>query len=192
MTAQIGQPPSNERVIDLFGRLLRLVSAMLVAMASAVAAACGDSGRQQHGSSNLLLVTVDTLRADHLDAYGYPRRAAPAVAELAKAGVQFTEAVSQAPWTLPRRTSVHSSLYLLSQHGVIEAETALPGTADTLAEYLKATGYHTMAVTWHDFVDRKHGVARGFDVFVEYNKGGRRGHVRDADARGATTPGERP
>ena len=137
---------------------------MLVGLASVTAAGCGGDD-----SPNVILVTVDTLRADHLDAYGYPRATAPAVANLARSGVRFAEAVSQAPWTLPSMASVHSSLYP-SQHGAVEAETALPDTADTLAEYLKAAGYHTAAVTSHDFVDRKHGFGQGFDVFVERNR----------------------
>ena len=162
------QPPTNARGLSLFTRQLRSVSAMLLALASANAAACGDNGQQPRDQPNVLLITVDTLRADHLDAYGYPRATAPAITELARSGVRFAAAVSQAPWTMPSMASVHSSLYP-SQHGAVEAETALPGTADTLAKYLRAVGYHTVAVTSHTFVDREHGFAQGFDVFDESN-----------------------
>jgi len=117
---------------------------------------------------NIVLVTIDTLRADHLEAYGYPRATAPFLARLASSGVRFARGVSQAPWTLPAMASVHSSL-LPSQHGAIEAETALPQAAETLAERLQAAGYATVGVVSHEFVSAKHGFAQGFDVFDESN-----------------------
>ena len=72
----------DERVVYLFGRRLRAVSVVILALTSA-AAACSGAGQQQDDHPNLLLITVDTLRADHLDAYGYLRATALAVAEFA-------------------------------------------------------------------------------------------------------------
>ena len=92
--------------------------------------------------------------------------------------MQFTEAVVSGPVDAAQHGLGAFLPISLSQHGAIEAETTLPDTADTLAEYLKATGYHTVDVTWHDFVDRKHGFAQRFDVFVEHNKGGARSRPR--------------
>ena len=131
------------------------------------AVACGGPAEPEQ-TPNLVLVTVDTLRADHLEAYGYDRRTSPVVARLAASGIRFQHALSQAPWTLPSMASVHTSLYPI-QHGAVGAETALPEAAETLAERLKDLGYHTVAVVSHEFVSRRHGFAQGFDIFDESN-----------------------
>ncbi|MGD8328963.1 MAG: sulfatase [Acidobacteriota bacterium] len=144
-------------------------TALLLAILSS-AAACGGAPAppEPQRTPNIVLVTIDTLRADHLEAYGYPRATAPFLARLASSGVRFARGISQAPWTLPAMASLHSSL-LPSQHGAIEAETALPEAAETLAERLHAAGYATVAVVSHEFVSAKHGFAQGFDVFDESN-----------------------
>lgn len=141
----------------------------IVGALALVAAACGgDAAPRPQRTPNLVLITVDTLRADHLEAYGYRRPTAPQTARLAASGVRFAAAVSQAPWTLPSMASLHSGLYPL-QHGAFEAETALPEAAETLAERLQAVGYGTVAVVSHEFVAAKHGFGQGFDVFDESN-----------------------
>ena len=111
---------------------------------------------------------IDTLRADHMEAYGYDRRTAPVFDRLASSGVRFQHALSQAPWTLPSMASLHTSLYP-SQHGAVGADTALPQAAETLAERLGTLGYHTVAVVSHEFITANHGFAQGFDVFDESN-----------------------
>ena len=151
-------------------RLFRASSVVVGRAAVALAAAAiGCAGATPpERTPNLVLVTVDTLRPDHMEAYGYDRRTAPVFARLAASGVRFQHALSQAPWTLPSMASVHTSLYP-SQHGAVGAETALPEAAETLAERLGALGYHTVAVVSHEFVTRTHGFAQGFDVFDESN-----------------------
>ena len=129
-------------------------------------AACGAGAPSLEQPPNVILVIVDTLRADHMEAYGYPRQTAPSFALLAATGVRFEHAISQAPWTLPAMASVHSSLYP-SQHGAIEAETAIPEASGTLAEQLQSVGYRTVAVVSHRLVGRQHGFAQGFEVFDE-------------------------
>jgi arylsulfatase A-like enzyme len=62
------------------------------------------------------LITVDTVRADHLDLYGYELKTSPNLVRLAADGIVFERAWSQASWTLPSLTSMHTSLYP-SQHG---------------------------------------------------------------------------
>jgi arylsulfatase A-like enzyme len=142
----------------------------LLAIAAIAAGACGGEPAPPAPlqTPNLVLVTVDTLRADHLEAYGYGRATAPSIARLASSGVSFARAVSQAPWTLPAMASVHSGLYPI-QHGAFEVETALPEAAETLAERLKTVGYSNVAVVSHEFVAAKHGFSQGFDVFDESN-----------------------
>ncbi len=147
--------------------LFRAAAVVVALVAAVVATACGGATTPAP-RPNIVLVTVDTLRADHMDAYGYDRGTAPVFARLAAAGVRFEHALSQAPWTLPSMASVHTSLYP-SQHGAVTAETALPAAAETLAERLGALGYSTVAVVSHEFITAEHGFAQGFDVFDESN-----------------------
>jgi arylsulfatase A-like enzyme len=113
---------------------------------------------------DLVLVTMDTVRADHCSAYGYPRPTTPFLEELAKSGVLFRQARSSAPWTLPSVASIHTGLYP-SEHGANAAEKGLSEDALTLAEVLRERGYQTVAVVSHSFTDSTHGLAQGFDRF---------------------------
>lgn len=124
---------------------------------------CADGPRP-----NVVLVTVDTLRADHLEVLGHSRETAPGLRRLAEEGVLFEHAISQAPWTLPSVASLLTSLYPI-QHGAVLADSALPEEAPTLAEVLREEGYGTVGVASHVFVDSRHGLAQGFDVFDESN-----------------------
>jgi len=139
---------------------------VLAVAALAAAASCTTERTPPAQPPNVVLITIDTLRADHMEAYGYRRPTSPFFSRLAASGVLFAHAVSQAPWTLPSMASVHTSLYP-SQHGAIDAETALPEAAETLAERLREAGYSTVGVVSHDVVARKYGFAQGFDVFDE-------------------------
>jgi arylsulfatase A-like enzyme len=115
---------------------------------------------------NILLISIDTLRADHLEAWGYARATSPAISRLADEGIRFAQAIAQAPWTLPSMATLHTSLYP-SEHGAVDANSRLDPRHTTLAEALRGAGYHTLGVTSHVFVGRKRGFAKGFDVFDE-------------------------
>jgi arylsulfatase A-like enzyme len=113
---------------------------------------------------NLVLITVDTLRADHLGCYGYSRPASPRIDHLAESGLVFERAISQAPWTLPSIATLFTSLYP-REHGAIGARTPLKRELTTLSETLQAAGYGTTAVVSHWFVGRRYGLDQGFDTF---------------------------
>ncbi len=115
---------------------------------------------------NILLISIDTVRADHLGAYGYARETSATLDSLAREGVLYEHAISQAPWTLPSVASMLTGLYP-SEHGAVSAETRLPDGIETLAEALGRDGYHTVGITSHSFIDRRHGLAQGFDLFDE-------------------------
>lgn len=116
------------------------------------------------GSPNILLISVETLRADHLEAWGYERTTAPALARLARRGVLFANAIAQAPWTLPSMASVHTGLYL-SGHGASGHKSKLGAGLVTVAERLAEEGYRTMAVVTWPFLTRTHGFDQGFVEF---------------------------
>jgi len=115
---------------------------------------------------NVVLITIDTLRADHLGSYGYKRVTSPSIDHLAKKGVVFDNAYSQAPWTLTAMTSIHTSLYP-SQHGVIDYNIRINDKFLTIAEFLRNYQYKTIGVISMPFVNSKYGFSQGFEIFNE-------------------------
>ena len=146
-------------------RLLALLLA-LGSLATAVALVLRSGpGREREAGRNVLLVTVDTLRADALGAYGRADAATPWIDRLAAAGVRFTDAHAHNVTTLPRtRTSSPAGSRL--EHGVRDnAGFRFPSGTDTLATLLKARGYRTAAFVSAFPLDSRFGLARGFDVY---------------------------
>lgn len=135
---------------------------------------------------DVVLVTIDTLRADHVGAYGSTRSATPALDALAAAGVTAEEAVVQVPLTRPSHVSIMTGL-LPFQHGVRDnASPPLGRSVPTLASTFKAAGYATAAFIAAYPVSLGSGLDRGFDVFDDP-------FVADADpAAGASGRNERP
>jgi arylsulfatase A-like enzyme len=128
----------------------------------------------------VLLVTIDTLRADHLGAYGYERPTSPFLDSLAKRGTLFEHAFASAPMTAPSHASLFTGLYP-PQHGVrINEQGFAPSTGRhfrTLAEMLVAAGYKTAAFTGVGFL---RSISQGF-LTVDAGSGDYR-RYRQADA----------
>lgn len=140
-----------------------------VAVTAVLLASCG-GGREAlppAAPPNVLLLVVDTLRADHLPTYGYPRDTAPAVdALLARRGVVFDAAVAQAPWTIPSVASYLTGVQPGElRHRGDGAFQAVPADLPTLAERLRDHGYRTAAFIANPTVHAGIGFARGFDRF---------------------------
>jgi arylsulfatase A-like enzyme len=89
-----------------------------------------------------VLVTLDTLRADHLGLYGYPRETSPFLDEIASRGVVFERAYAPMATTAPSHASIFTSLYPL-EHGVVSNGRRLAASFPTLAERLRAAGFRT-------------------------------------------------
>lgn len=117
---------------------------------------------------NIVLISIDTVRADHLSTYGYARKTSPRISEFASNGVLFERAISQAPWTLPSMATLHTSLYP-TQHGAVGALTRMRPDLTTLAEILRQHGYLTIGIVSHIFVSKSFGFAKGFDLFDQSN-----------------------
>ncbi len=113
---------------------------------------------------NVLLITVDTLRADHLGAYGYPVPTSPRIDELARGGVRCEAVMATAPETAPATASLLTGLYQPG-HRVVENRASLPADVTTLAEHLRARGYTTAGFVGNELVGDGFGFAQGFDVF---------------------------
>jgi arylsulfatase A-like enzyme len=113
----------------------------------------------------VLIVVFDTLRADHVSAYGYSRRTTPALDGLAKDSMLYTRAFSPSSWTLPAHVSLFSGRDVLG-HGVIAPESVIPADLPLLAEKMQADGYITVALTGGGFVDDHFGFSRGFQTYA--------------------------
>lgn len=119
---------------------------------------------------DVILVVVDTLRADRLSFYGYEHETAPRLGRWAERhGVVFRSAVSSAPWTYPSHVSLFTGLDTLS-HGYNDAVMLSSGT-EMLAEILQQAGYETLAVTAGGFVSPRFGFAQGFDRYFTNTRG---------------------
>lgn len=117
-----------------------------LAAALFLAAACGgEEQRGGEGRPNILLISLDTTRADHLGCYGYARDTSPHLDRLASEGVLFEHAVAAAPWTIPSHASMLTGLYA-RRHWVHGLGQAMPPRLETLAARLAADGYATAAV----------------------------------------------
>lgn len=113
---------------------------------------------------NLVWIVVDTLRADRLSAYGYPKKTSPNLDAFArKRAALFTNTIAPAPWTLPSHVSMFSGLGALS-HG-INFRSPAPASLHMIAEHLRGNGYSTLAVTGGAFLSTNFGLSQGFDRF---------------------------
>ncbi|TDJ70569.1 MAG: hypothetical protein E2O39_09830 [Planctomycetota bacterium] len=116
---------------------------------------------------NVLLVVVDTLRPDHMSAYGYGRETTPNLDALAANGVRFTHVQSPRAKTTPAVASILTGLYPQG-HGVRDLTTPLAPRVATLAEVLGRGGYDTGAIVGNYVLQRERsGLDRGFDMWVE-------------------------
>jgi arylsulfatase A-like enzyme len=116
---------------------------------------------------NLLLISIDTLRADHLKCYGYDKDTAPCLDELAKEGVLFEDLTAASPWTVPSHMSMFTSLYP-SVHGVQDVNSQLGDAVGTLAQCLAQSGYMTMAFVAGPILARRYGFDRGFLYYDDF------------------------
>jgi arylsulfatase A-like enzyme len=118
---------------------------------------------------NILLISIDTLRADHLSCYGYPRLTSPALDALAADGTRYRHAYTNAGWTPPAHASMLTGLFP-SQHGVVDTRR-LPDTIPTLAALLAGDGYRTAGIVNNSQVGALVGLDRGHETFHEVWKG---------------------
>lgn len=144
---------------------------MLPAMLLILSAGCG-AGQEQASDlvascpgCNVLLVSLDTLRADHLGAYGYGRDTSPNIDRIAAQGILFRATFAQATWTLPSHFSILTGLYP-SRHQVVYTKSAAEDELRTFADLFREHGYKTGAFTGGGFMSQRRGYG-GFTAFHE-------------------------
>lgn len=119
--------------------------------------------------SNIILISLDTVRADHLSCYGYPKPTTPNIDSLAEDGVLFENAYSTSGWTPPAHASMLTGLYP-SEHGVVDQNRLHPNIP-TIAEILSANGYQTAGFVNNSQVGQLVGLDKGHETFVELWRG---------------------
>ncbi len=122
------------------------------------------SGKTPGGDYNIILISVDTLRADRLGCYGYDRPTSPAVDNFAGKSVLFENVIAESSWTLPSHMTIFTGLYPRS-HGVVDSNLKLNEEIPTLTGKLRSSGYKTYADTGGAFVHGSYGFKRGFQKY---------------------------
>jgi len=116
---------------------------------------------------NIIILSVDTLRADSLRAYDPSAPARPTMDRLAQQGRVFGRAYSTAPWTLPAHVSLFTGLYP-AQHGVVDHKHAM-GDVSSFVETLRAKGYQTIGFADGGYVSGDYGFSRGFEIYDDWH-----------------------
>jgi arylsulfatase A-like enzyme len=127
----------------------------------------GRAGPPAGGISRIVLITIDTLRADSLSAYGSNGAPTPNIDALASSGMRFERAQAPSPWTLPSFASLMSGVSV-PVHGTIDSTLSFPDEIPTLAEQLASRGYVTGGIGRSAFLVGLRGLDRGFDHYDFY------------------------
>ncbi len=130
--------------------------------------ACGEprEAPPSRARPNVVLIVLDTIRADILSAYGYPKPTSPSLSLVASEGILFHQAITTDFWTLPAHASLLTGEYP-AVHQATSETNALGEEAMTLAEYLRAAGYKTRAYVSNPWIGSEQGFGQGFDTYIE-------------------------
>jgi arylsulfatase A-like enzyme len=127
---------------------------------------CEATERSAAARPNVLFVVIDTARADYLSSYGFPELTTPAIDQLARTAVRYSQAYATSNWTLPSHASLFSGLYPSETRSTWETPQ-LPQEVVTLAERLLDAGYRTRAASGNPWISVAKGFGQGFEEFVE-------------------------
>jgi arylsulfatase A-like enzyme len=161
-------------------RASAVVAGLLVALSTGCETPPADRVPERVPGANVVVIGIDTLRADHLGCYGYGRPTSPRLDALGAESVVFANAIAQAPWTLPSFASMLTGL-LPSSHRAGEGSqivvSRLPPDRDTIATILHREGYATGSFVSNGYVGKDVGLAEGYDA-----------HVQNMRSQGAVEP----
>ncbi len=140
----------------------RLGAAMALLLATC-AASCAQKSAPKD-APNIVFISIDSLRADHLGCYGYPKPTSPTIDALAAQGARFEWAISTTSWTLPSHAAMFTGLYD-SAHGLVDNALALAAEHRTLAEVLADHGYRTGGFFGGPYLHPVFGLGQGFETY---------------------------
>lgn len=166
------------------GGLFRGLLATGVALAATVGGCSKSTDRKTPKAGllnrpNIVLITVESLRTDHVGSYGYDRDTTPTIDALAREATLYENAFAVTSWTLTSHASIFTGLYP-SAHNVVRERDRLNEAYKTMAEFLADYGYQTAAVVSGPYLKKAHGLDRGFHYFDEQPI--TRGKMKDAHA----------
>ncbi len=156
-------------------------------LAMALASSCGSKDDVPVPKPNVIVVVIDTLRADHLPFYGYGKDTAPFLNSLAQRGVVFDRAWAPSSWTAPSAASIFTGMYPL-QHGVTQGLklvkniqqnvdpslkiNRIPSQIETLPEFMSSLGYRTYGIADNPNITDEEGFQSGFEFFHTFENDG--------------------
>jgi len=149
------------------------IPAIIIVVACLASAAFGTDGPPAK-PRNLIIVSIDTLRADRLGCYGNDRPTSPAIDRIAAEGVIFEDASAPSPWTKPSHASLLTGLYP-SRNGAVTMDSTMREDVVHLASHLGGRGFQTLAVV-NSMLLNQNGLERGFQQlkYVPYVQGNRK------------------
>ena len=171
LARRLGETSFGQRLTRPLGATVALgVVAAISAAAAAIPGALEEeepppSRVAREGAPPIILIMVDTLRADHLSCYGYEGIRTPHLDRLAADGIRFARAFAQSSWTRPSVATILTSLYP-SSHGAVHKGDALGDSVETVAEVLQAHGYHTIGLANNANVSEAFNFQQGFDTYT--------------------------
>jgi len=118
-----------------------------------------------HKKPNIILISIDTLRPDHMGCYGYSRPTSPVMDQFASEGLLFEDVTSPSPWTLPAHGSMLTGLYP-NRHALKSHNVSLPKDIITLADVLQKQEYTTTEIINSDYLSKRYGMNRGFTNYM--------------------------
>lgn len=144
------------------------ISRLLLAFILACSQALPAAEHPKAAPTNVVVITIDTLRADHLACYGYKQIHTPNIDALAADGVRFEKAYTPVPITLPSHTVIFTGTYPML-NGIHDfSANRLGAEPPTLADVLKQNGYNSGAVVASGVLDSRFGLNRGFDFYYDH------------------------
>ena len=141
-----------------------LLATLLLACSSSEDPLAAEEPALSGPPQNLILISIDTLRADHVGAYGYSRPTTPNLDRIAAEGVLFEQAWAQSPWTLPSHASLLTGLYTRG-HGLRDDDHQLSPQVPVLSETLGRAGYRAGAIVNTNYLLGRTGLVRGVERF---------------------------
>jgi arylsulfatase A-like enzyme len=174
------------RVTDRDGLVIAAPAGLLIGVADPTVHDLDDYGR----AKGVVLVSIDTLRRDHVGTYGYRKPTTPALDALGRRGIVAEDAVSTSSWTLPAHLSMLTSVDP-GAHGGVDMKHGSNHRFPPLAARFKQAGYGTQAVTSHLYVSSVYGLDEGFD-FLDFQQDRRADDVADRAIALLDRLGDRP
>jgi len=139
--------------------------AFVLATTALLGAACGREGSKSQAPPAVILVSIDSLRPDHLGSYGYPKPTSPRIDAFRRESVLLRQVVASAPSTLASHASMFTSLPIQHHGASVAAQSALRPGIVTLAELLRRGGFETASFNGGGQLHRSFGLDRGFSVY---------------------------